>query len=204
MYGKDYFKWQAEYGDFGSIVDQEKFIKHLGAKKRLIEFGCGGGYLLSTLPAKEKIGIEINPIARKTATKNGLRVFPNVKEVRDGWADVVISNHALEHCLSPLQEIKDLYKKLRVGGTIIFVTPHERNTIYHKDDVNQHLYTWSELNIAKHAGYKLISVETCKTAWPPYYRQIYSIFGAKIFKTLSNIYGRLFSPMWEVRIVAKK
>lgn len=207
MYGKDYFEWQAKYGDFGSIVDQEKFSKYITSKTKLLEFGCGGGYLLAKLQAKDKIGIEINPIARKQAVKNGVKVVSNTGKIKDGWADLVISNHALEHCHNPLLEIRNLAKKIKKGGKIIFVVPHERNTRYHKNDVNQHLYTWSELNLAnlfRLAGYKVISVETRKTAWPPLYRQIYYLLGQKIFSLLANAYGRFFAPMWEVRIVAKK
>ena len=163
MYGKDYFAWQADYGDFGSIIDQDKFLDYLSSKKRVLEFGCGGGYLLAKLPAKEKIGIEINPIARKQAQRNGV--------------------------------------------TVVFVTPHERNTHYHPGDINQHLFTWSELNLANLfslAGYKIVAVETRKTAWPPFYRQLYAILGKSIFSKLAGIYGRLFAPMWEGRLVAKK
>lgn len=207
MYGKDYFDWQAKYGDFGSLIDQEKFLSFLSKKKRLLEFGCGGGYLLAKLPAKEKIGIEINPIARKKAVANGVTVVASYKKIKDNWADVIISNHALEHCTHPLTEIQHLYQKLKKGGRIIFVTPHERNTRYHPDDVNQHLYTWSELNLAnlfRLAGYKIISVETRRTAWPPYYRLLYQILGENLFRKLANLYGRFFAPMWEVRLIAKK
>jgi SAM-dependent methyltransferase len=207
MYGKNYFNWQSSYGDFGSLVDQEKFADYLDKNTKVLEFGCGGGYLLSKLNAKERIGIEINPSARAIATKNGLNTVPTFNKIKDNWADVIISNHALEHCTHPLTELKNLYKKLKKNGTIVFVTPHERNNRYVENDVNQHLYTWSELNLAnlfKLAGYKIISVETRKTAWPPFYRQIYSIFGQKTFSLIAGIWGRIFSPMWEVRMIAKK
>ena len=62
-----------------------------------LDFGCGGGFMLKGLPAKEKLGVEINPAARKQAAENGIRAVESIDEVEDGWADLIISDHALEH-----------------------------------------------------------------------------------------------------------
>ncbi|MDO8260813.1 MAG: class I SAM-dependent methyltransferase [Candidatus Magasanikbacteria bacterium] len=207
IYSRKYFYWQKTYGNFSVLVDKEKFLPYLNKRSNILDFGCGGAFLLSSLPGKGKIGVEINQIARKQAIRNGIAVLATAHKVKDNWADVIISNHVLEHCENPLSELKILKKKLKKNGKIVFFVPHERNTRYIADDINHHLFTWSELNLGnlfKRAGYRIISVETRKSAWPPYYQTIYRIFGHRIFQFIADIYGKYFSPFWEVQIVATK
>jgi 2-polyprenyl-3-methyl-5-hydroxy-6-metoxy-1,4-benzoquinol methylase len=80
--------------------------------------------------------------------KNGIRHFSSSVEALDhlgsGVADVIISNHALEHTLNPLQEIKNLRRLLKTGGTIHFVIPCDSiNYEYDPKDINYHLFSWS-------------------------------------------------------------
>jgi len=49
-------------------------------------------------------------------------------------ADVIISNHALEHTLHPLQELEALLPKLKPGGKVVFVVPCESIARKHKPD----------------------------------------------------------------------
>ena len=37
---------------------------------KVLDFGCGGGYMLSTFENTEKFGVELNDIAREKAKKN--------------------------------------------------------------------------------------------------------------------------------------
>ena len=186
-----------------------KFEAYIAGLAPVIDCGCGGGYLLRNLNCKRKIGVEINSVARQYAKeKNGIEVFENVDLVPDNIADVIISNHALEHTECPYEIIKKLSLKLKKGGKIVFVVPSEGKKKYDPGDINMHLYTWNEQNIGnlfKQAGYYIEDVERLKHTWPPIgYQQIYKMFGEKIFHIISCIWARIHPSISQIRIVAKK
>ena len=120
-YDNDYFTWQASFGEFGGWADQIKFIDYISSNDTVLDFGCGGGFLLRNLKCARKIGVEVNLHAAACAQINGIEVYSNTKAVPDDCVDVVISHHVLEHTLNPLQELKILFNKLRNRGKIIFV-----------------------------------------------------------------------------------
>ena len=70
-YNEQYFKWQKEIGEFGGIINQFLFKDFIALADAVIDFGCGGGYLLSNINCTQKMGIEINDAAREIAKKKG-------------------------------------------------------------------------------------------------------------------------------------
>ena len=112
----------------------------------LMDFGCGGGYLLNNFNNTKKFGFEINKAAWEECKKHGIDVYDKFEDIEDNSIDVIISNHAMEHVPLPLNTLKDLYKKLKIGGNIVIVIPCEQpseSSFYYKpDDINQHLHTW--------------------------------------------------------------
>jgi len=57
-YDGDYFSWQNRDADLGAELNRAKFSPFLGPDHRsILDFGCGGGWLLKTLEADAKIGI---------------------------------------------------------------------------------------------------------------------------------------------------
>ena len=113
-YDDDYFDWQSEAGEFGGWANQSKFDGYISPDDVVLDFGCGGGYLLKNLDCKKRYGVEINPAAAATARKNGVEIYGAVADIPDDSLDVIISNNALEHTLQPLDELKGLKGKLKV------------------------------------------------------------------------------------------
>ena len=195
-------------GEFGGWANQTKFLEYISDNSRVLDFGCGGGFLLRNLKCSKKVGVEVNPSAIDTARANGVEVFSRVDDVPDEYVDVIISNSALEHTLQPLQELKSLYKKLAPGGKIVFIVPCESiSYAYQPNDINHHLYSWSPMclgNLFTEAGF---SVHQCKPyihKWPPLYRYIAKLGGRLIFDIACRIYGRLERSLFLVRVVASK
>ena len=58
MYEK-YFKWQSHVGIFGAIANRIKFEELIKPNQKVLDFGCGGGYMLSTFENIEKFGVEL-------------------------------------------------------------------------------------------------------------------------------------------------
>lgn len=207
QYNKDYFDWQKNIGAFGGVANLFKFDPYIKSEDTVLDFGCGGGFLLHNLQVRAKAGVEINPEARKAAVEQEIKVYPSIDEVPDDFATVVISNHALEHVYCPYDTLKALLPKIKDGGQIVFVVPHQKpDEAYIEDDVNQHLYTWNPLtlgNLAKAAGYVNIQADVIQHAWPPKYQQLYQKHGQKKFDRICKKHARK-KKIYQVRVVASK
>ena len=59
-YDEEYFKYQSEIGRFGGWANLTKFSEYIRPEMKVLDFGCGGGYLLANISCKEKLGIEIS------------------------------------------------------------------------------------------------------------------------------------------------
>lgn len=206
-YDEDYFAWQREVGAFGGWADLSKFEPFVKPSDHVLDFGCGGGYLLRALPGSQKIGIEINEVARSEAQSQGSDVRGGTDEVEDEWADVIVSNHALEHCPNPLGELQALLPKLRHGGTIVFVVPCESvHRAYDPESPDYHLFTWAPINLGNlftEAGFQVVEAKGLIKRWPPFHRHVAKL-GRPIFDLASTIYGRLRPSLSEVRVVARR
>jgi SAM-dependent methyltransferase len=207
-YDKKYFDWQVSIGEFGGWANQSKFIAYISRSSKVLDFGCGGGFLLNGLACSKKVGVEVNESAANTSKSHGIEVFRSAAEVPDDYVDVVISNNALEHTLHPLEEIKSLYRKLQVGGKIVFVVPCESiGYSYKPNDINHHLYSWSPMclgNLFVEAGFSVIESKPYIHKWPPGYRLIAKLGGRGLFEIACRVYGRIERSWFQVRVVAEK
>jgi 2-polyprenyl-3-methyl-5-hydroxy-6-metoxy-1,4-benzoquinol methylase len=102
-YGAEYFRYEFGIGSFTRWANLTKFSMYIHPCMKVLDFGCGGGYLLANLNCKEKLRVEVNPVARAEAEKSGIRTVDSTSGIEDGSADTVISIYALEHCRHPLQ-----------------------------------------------------------------------------------------------------
>jgi SAM-dependent methyltransferase len=198
-YQENYFNnYQRKMGEFGGLANKFLFEDYITDRDSVLDFGCGGGFLLKNLSCKEKVGIEINPIAREYCNNiNRIKCYPSLEYVSDESIDVVISCHCFEHTTHPYGLISELYDKLKKGGKIIVVIPLDSYKFYWKpNDINNHLYSFSPMNlgnILNAIGFKNIETQPVLHRWPPYYEKVYKIFGMKTFHMLSWVYGTLFS-----------
>ena len=208
-YDDDYFDWQSPAGEFGGWANQTKFSDYISKEDAVLDFGCGGGFLLKNMSCKKRVGVEINPAAADKAKTNGVEVYKSVEDVPDDYVDVIVSDNALEHTLQPLDELKALRNKLKPGGKIIFVVPCESITSdYKPNDINHHLYSWSPMcigNLFTEAGYSLIESKAYIYKWPPrYYELIAKISGRKLFELACRIYGRIERSWFQVRAIGER
>ena len=180
-YDKKYWDYQSRIGRIGGMLNLFKFENHISPNDTVLDFGCGGGYLLETINCEKKLGFEINEHALSRARSVGLEVTDDWDCIEDGSVDTIVSNHALEHVMEPLSVLSILYKKLKVGGTMVIVVPCEQfgqeQFSYKANDVNQHVYTWcpqSLGNLIRHAGFRVVMCDTLHHCWTPDFETAYA------------------------------
>lgn len=204
-YGAEYFDMIEEHSRCSAEIDRFKFEREVAPTHRLIDFGCGGGFMLRALPARERIGVEINDVAARVAQAAGLRTVSRLDEVEDGWADVIISHHALEHVDDPLGVLATMLQKLRPGGKVVIVTPSESFRMrFRSDDPNFHLFTWSPSNLGnllKRAGFTDITAGPMHHRWPPYWWVLRRVLPAPLMHALCVSHGRVRNAISQVKAV---
>ena len=171
--GRAYFEYQDAAGELGARLDRWKFEQSVLPTDTVVDFGCGGGGLLAGLSAARKIGIEVNEPAREAARGRGIEVVRASTELDDEIADIVISNHALEHTLAPFDELCGLNRILKSGGRLVLWLPLDdwRSHRQIKNDPDHHLYTWTTLllrNLLVEAGFDVRDCRVVRHAWPPF------------------------------------
>lgn len=207
LYNQEYFDYQKKVGEFGGVANLFKFCSHVSTQDSVLDFGSGGGYLLKQIRARRKLGVEVNLSAREHAAGIGIASVATLKDVPDNYASLVISNHALEHVDNPCATLSELLPKVRTGGKLVFVVPHEGVDIeYDAKDPNHHLYTWNQMtlgNLFRRAGYSVESVEAIQHKWPPNYLEIYEELGEVKFHEACRNYAKEHNA-YQIRIVASK
>jgi SAM-dependent methyltransferase len=204
-YDESYFSWQSSIGEFGGWANAPLFNAYIKPGDTVLDFGCGGGWLLKNIPCHRRLGVEVNIAALEVARSNGLEMYGSAAEI-PGMVDVIISNHALEHVLHPLYDLTSLRSKLRAGGLIIFVVPCESvNGAYTAGDINHHLYTWNPMclgNLFSEAGYSVIESSPLMHKWHPKFKLLARMGGRRLFDFASRLYAYVERSSFQVRIVA--
>jgi SAM-dependent methyltransferase len=195
--GEEYFAWQRQGAELGAELELHKFAPHVGTNDVVVDFGCGAGYLLRLLCAREAVGVEPNEAARRDAAQRDLRVVATTSELPDDFADVVISNHALEHTLHPLDELRGMHRILKSGGRLVLWLPlDDWRTQRHADpaDINHHLYTWTPLllsNLLAEAGFEVVETRVVAYAWPQLHDRLYRLLPRRAFDAVCVAWSRL-------------
>lgn len=136
------------------ILIREKYIQHL-KKPDIIDFGCG------SMPYKELfnnyinkyIGVDIpgNENAQYVVNENGTTNVP------DEYAPLIISTQVLEHVPSPHNYLRECFRILKPGGTLILST--HGHWKYHPDPTDYWRWTCDGLTkIVKDGGFEVLSL----------------------------------------------
>jgi SAM-dependent methyltransferase len=183
-YDEKYFSWQDRIGRFGGKANLFKFNPFIQLHDRVMDFGCGGGHLLNNIQCQEKIGLEVNPVAREQAKGYGFPVYADLDEIPENSVSVVICNSVLEHIECPLHELRRLVPKIESGGKAIFVIKNQLpQEAYVPNDINHHLYTWNPMTLGtllEAGGFINVQVDVIRHAWPKRYIG-WSRLGQRIF-----------------------
>lgn len=188
--GQNYFSW-AQLGERkGAVYNLKFFAPFIAEDQDVLDFGCGGGYLLAALRCREKVGVEVSPFARAEAGKNGIQTRSTLQELSGRTFDRVISSHCLEHVANPHEGLCMMRRLLRSDGRLILLLPIDdwRSEPWFGPDNNAHLYTWTPRllgNLLVASGFEPVSIKVVNYVWPPRFDALIWSFSRRAFGVLA-------------------
>lgn len=142
---------------------------------KILEIGCGNGDRLALLKKLgwQTLGIEPDAKSTEIARARGLEIINQpfkVGLVPENSIDAILLCHVIEHLPDPIETLKECYRILRPGGSLILLTPNTRSLGHNKFtkhwlhlDPPRHLYLFNSDCIQammKLAGFEKISTKT--------------------------------------------
>ena len=195
--GVSYFAYQQKSGMLGAPITADHFRPYISKRDTVLDFGCGGGYVLNELTCMRKVGVELNPLPRANAEKLGLECYDGTMHVGQGTIDVVISNHCLEHVPYPIAALMELRRVLKDDGRLVIVVPVDDWRVqrdYTGEDIDHHLHTWTPrlvANTLRESGFKVDSARVITSAWPPRFDLFYRFLPRSFFRLIFALFGFL-------------
>ncbi|MCX8036385.1 MAG: class I SAM-dependent methyltransferase [Candidatus Sumerlaeia bacterium] len=194
--GAAYYAFQSARAKVTAQRNLRRFQPLIAPTDDLLEFGCGGGELLSLLSAGSKVGVDINETALADARRKGLEVYPSLDAIPAGLRfDVVLSNHCLEHVPYPIGALRALRERLRPGGRLILCVPIDDWRIqrrYDPLDINHHLHTWTPLLLGHtltEAGFEVGPMRILTATWPRRLARFERFLPQRLWDSLSFLAG---------------
>jgi len=118
---------------------QAELSKHFAnAPGPVVDLGCGRGMMLELLKASglATYGVDSFVPALEVCRQRGLEVvdsdiFSHLADVADASLGGVFCSHVIEHLHPPeaLRLIRESYRVLRSGGSLVLVTPNPKNLL---------------------------------------------------------------------------
>ncbi|ALM49238.1 methyltransferase [Flavobacterium psychrophilum] len=140
-----------------ALRDKIKLIEGFQpGKGNILDIGAGTGDFLVMAKSKgwEIVGLEPNPKAKASAQAKGVIFLEELSQMPDRSADIITMWHVLEHVPDIENQIAELKRILKPGGTIIIAVPNFKSydaQYYGKHwaayDVPRHLWHFSKTSI---------------------------------------------------------
>src|SRR5581483_1702333 len=147
------------------------FISSCGIKlngKKILEIGCGNGYILEQLAKQGAICTGLEPGPQAQAVSN-----PNIKIIRDFFPstqlkekfDLILHFNVLEHVADPEHALTEQMNLLNEGGSILLGVPNCEPYLFHSDVslfVHEHCNYFTResfVQIANSCGLAIIRLE---------------------------------------------
>lgn len=138
----------------------KKFTHSPSNSKRVLDIGCGRGLSLKILQKfdYEGYGIELSSFsAQKAASIPGLHIFskPLMEcKFKDNFFDLLLIWHVFEHLPNPLESIKEIFRILKPGGSLLLCVPNMASfqskitgKYWFHLDLPRHLFHYTSCNI---------------------------------------------------------
>lgn len=123
-----------KYALLNSDIEVDRHLRRIntflmpGTKDRILEIGCGRGFLTRKVQriAPATIGTDLNAQAVANAVTSGLRVMDaQALDFSDATFDKIYSFHAIEHIPNLAAAFAEMDRVLKPGGRVLLVYPAE-------------------------------------------------------------------------------
>jgi len=159
-YGTEYYN--SEKGKFSHFLERifrlnhvrnARALHHRFPAKRVLEVGCGRGYLLSEL---KNLGVTVRCLESESAAEwilnnPDIPVSTLLDTEESAWPfedqvfDLVIFWHVLEHLPDPVTSLKEAFRCLAPGGSLYVSMPNISSL-----QARMHPATWFHLDVPRH------------------------------------------------------
>ena len=157
-YNAEYFEWQVKLGaEKGQASRSWGERSGVTVQSIVAEFGSGSGFFLENINAAEKWAVEVNTAATefmKRTHRTITKIVHHPENLPDNHFDFVFSTSVIEHVECPIQELRELFKKLKCGAKLVVGVKNEGALErlhpggMGPGDIHNHLFTWNEIAIA--------------------------------------------------------
>lgn len=140
----------------------KKFQHYIGPGDKVLEYGVGAGWNLCNIKCAEKLGYDVSTWVKPLLDKHGTNFTNHTHEIPNGYFDIVICHHVLEHVPNPLETLKELKLYMKPAGKLLLFIPTDSSSRFNKydaDNKDHHLFSWnvqSLCNLANEAGFNVI------------------------------------------------
>jgi len=119
-------KWRDSLVIYRNVIDRAT-----NPDTRILDVGCGHGEFMKSVFDKTPHTYGVDPdrdaLDKNTLIKN--KVVGVVEELpfESGYFDIVVSEWVLEHLQNPDNAFREIYRVLKPGGKVVFLTPNVWN-----------------------------------------------------------------------------
>jgi len=184
-YGENYEAYDERHaadGDNSSVLERARAsgeFRHIPVPKgkKVLDFGCGGGFFLGICRqlGADVQGIEPSAHGARTTEDQGIPVFRGtlddfLEQHGDQRFDVITANHVIEHVPDPVATLAGLGTLLAESGQMTIAVPNARSVFadqlgaeWHSTDLPIHLHQFSAKSLreaAQRAGLSTVKMET--------------------------------------------
>ena len=211
-YNCEYQQWQLNMNRFGAKAKMRFFRPFVKPNFECAEFGASSGNILAAMPCASKVGIEINPCARKWGEENlNLTYVERASQLKSNSLDLVYTAAVLEHVECPICEVREIFRLLKPGRVFIAQVPGmaPSSMKFTPDSIDNELQMFGALemgNILVGAGFKVIPTE-CATdviQWPTNYETLFEELGEEGFYEASLRWGESHDRLATTTCVGRK
>jgi SAM-dependent methyltransferase len=133
-----YYEGEEDQG-YRSYADMKKALRphfahrlrvmdaHLPSRGRLLDFGCAAGYFLEMARADgwQIAGVELaTDMARQASDRLGIQIAASLDALNGNDFDAITLWEVIEHLPRPMEQLRQLYERLRPGGLLMLSTPN--------------------------------------------------------------------------------
>jgi len=142
----------------GLYLSIKRLVEHITGA--VLDVGCGSKPYQHLFGANTYIGMEIQRTAKQGSMKADVLYDGKVFPFRTEYFDSVLCSQVLEHVFEPNAFLKEIYRVLKPGGSLLLTTPFVWDE--HEQPADYARYTSYGLHyLLKTNGFRII--EQCKT-----------------------------------------